>query len=772
MYSKTIKVRIYSCDFTAQTHRGDPAGKEFSTRSAPQMMHFTELYNHQGALRRRCATVRGMRRSPSLVDSASLELYYYCILYTVSSLSCRYSYSTQINERGNDVSDNPEPSRLRFINAGIFSVARRHVSASIPDIRRMLAVRSGYALEVLIVVCWAIFVTRPYLDFTITTQPAGVEYPAAIQSFYFWRNLIQCGPCALWNGAVNGGAPALADPYGAVAHPLVGAMTLLFGVPVGTKLVLTGTFIMAGIAQWLLAYELQTGRIVRIWSAALAVVGGHLAGRFQCGNLGLVLSTAACALAIPLIIRFMRNSNKRNAVLLGSAIASILLAGQGYYQIAFICVIASAAILLPADRTRWKTIGYHALLAAGIAFLLAAPLLIPLGVVLGAFTKDVDFGFASSQPIELLALNLLINDGGFYFNETLQKQPYPYLYINYIGWIPVLLAGIGLTHTGPPGNRRVILFLAAIAFLALWLASAAPLRLLLVLISDPELRGQIGGLRNIVTVNGLAVPPILGLAAIGLERLINAPWPRFQILGGNADDHLFVFNTRWLLALPVIIAVMSAYTYNKTWIATIPIDPVVIRVVDALDYSPHLHWVNHPFGEVGFLEYAVRKNLKISAGFRPWNLKERPPVEPEVAAFRDASPEGWRVMAVVEGIIIAAAPPGNEYAAVDDARGRRSVCTATGLGGDIRVTCDTPGGGTLRVREYAWPGWQARVNGAPAPFLDGPWLSVAIPPGVAEVTLRYRLWDAPLGVALCVVGVAISIWMWRSKRPDAPVSPV
>jgi hypothetical protein len=117
------------------------------------------------------------------------------------------------------VPDDPEPSRLRFINAGIFSVARRHVSASIPNIRRMLAVRSGYALEVLIVVCWAIFVTRPYLDFTITTQPAGVEYPAAIQSFYFWRNLIQCGPCALWNGAVNGGAPALADPYGAVAHP-------------------------------------------------------------------------------------------------------------------------------------------------------------------------------------------------------------------------------------------------------------------------------------------------------------------------------------------------------------------------------------------------------------------------------------------------------------------------------------------------------------------------------------------------------------------------
>lgn len=78
----------------------------------------------------------------------------------------------------------------------------------------------------------------------------------------------------------------------------------------------------------------------------------------------------------------------------------------------------------------------------------------------------------------------------------------------------------------------------------------------------------------------------------------------------------------------------------------------------------------------------------------------------------------------------------------------------------------------MRVREYAWTGWQARVNGAPAPLLDGPWLSVAIPPGVVEVTLRYRPWDAPLGVALCIVGVVISIWIWRSEPPDAPVSPV
>lgn len=186
---------------------------------------------------------------------------------------------------------------------------------------------------------------------------------------------------------------------------------------------------------------------------------------------------------------------------------------------------------------------------------------------------------------------------------------------------------------------------------------------------------------------------------------------------------------------------------------------------------PHLRWVNHPFGEVGFLEYAVRRNLKISAGFLPWRFKDRPPVEPEVAAFRESPPAGWTLLETVDTIIIAAAPPGNEYAAVTGADGTRSVCTATGRGGDIRVICDSPGGGTLSVKEYMWPGWQAQINGTSAVLLEEPWLSIVVPPGKVEVTLRYRPWDAPLGIALCIAGLAISVWVWRSERANLPVDP-
>lgn len=167
----------------------------------------------------------------------------------------------------------------------------------------------------------------------------------------------------------------------------------------------------------------------------------------------------------------------------------------------------------------------------------------------------------------------------------------------------------------------------------------------------------------------------------------------------------------------------------------------------------------------------MRRNLKISAGFRPWRFKDRPPVEPEVAAFCTAPPEGWTVLATVDTLTIAAPPPGNEYAAVTGADGMRSVCTATGLGGDMRIICDSPGGGTSSVKEYTWPGWQARVNGAPAVLLEGPWLNTVVPPGKVEVILRYRPWNAPPGIALCIVGLAISVWMWRSERQNPPLDP-
>ncbi len=32
-------------------------------------------------------------------------------------------------------------------------------------------------------------------------------------------------------------------------------------------------------------------------------------------------------------------------------------------------------------------------------------------------------------------------------------------------------------------------------------------------------------------------------------------------------------------------------------------------------------------------------------------------------------------------------------------------------------------------------------------------------------------WDAPLGIALCIVGLVLSAWIWWSERPVSPAAP-
>jgi hypothetical protein len=126
-----------------------------------------------------------------------------------------------------------------------------------------------------------------------------------------------------------------------------------------------------------------------------------------------------------------------------------------------------------------------------------------------------------------------------------------------------------------------------------------------------------------------------------------------------------------------------------------------------------------------------------------------------------------------DGVTIYAAPPGEEYAAIDRFDGGRTVCTARGEGGEIDVSCDAPAGGLLVVREHAGAGWGARVDGKERSLAgDGPWLALEVPAGPVEVQLRYRPWDVPVGIGLMVVGMLIAgYWLVRTGgRSHAPDS--
>jgi hypothetical protein len=616
--------------------------------------------------------------------------------------------------------------------------------------------------ELVLLAAWTIFVTRIFLNLDPTVIPPGNEYLSSIQTHHLWTRWQQCGLCALWDGSERGGAPAFADVHGSMLHPLVILATLGWGVVNGSKFALVGAFFMAGLAQWWLGYTLKLNPLARIWGGGMAIVAGNLAGRLELGAFGVVLSTAACALVLPPLIALNLTGTRRAAVGLGIVLALALVAGQGYMQVGLMFALPSALLLLPDDRASRIRLARRYALAIGVAVLLAAPFLVPYLHFLPEFVKATDPEFRSAQPFAFVPLNLVIDDYQFYMSDQLHKFPYPHLYVNYIGWIPVLLAVWACFGNSDTGQRRVIHFFIVLSVLSLWIASAEPLRLFLQFVPIPWLSEQIAGIRHPPQIAGLAVPALLGLSAIGIDRLLARAWPQIHIeIKSRQGAHVVGFDSILLMIIPLTAALISAQAFASTWIRTVPVGSEIRPLLTALQ-TPDLQWVNPPFGEHQYIESAVAMGLKMSFGIRTWNWRDHDLPQAVLEANRAGPPPGMTEQTVVDGIPIYATPPGWEYATVTHPDGSQTVCEAHGIGGDIDVACDLVQPGLLLVFENTWDGWSARSNGQQLVLQSGQWLSVELPLGKQTIQFRYRPWDVPLGFLMCAAGIILAGYVLRS----------
>ncbi len=636
------------------------------------------------------------------------------------------------------------------------------IARHLPDGRRPRG--TEFAVESGIIIAWALLVAWPLLDLNPAMVPSGREFLSAIQSHHIWAVAQQCGPCVMWNGAVRGGAPAFVDPYGSMLHPLVVVTSLGWGSINGAKLALAGAFIMAGMAQLWLGTLFGLGRIARLWGACLAIVAGHLSGRAEIGTFGLVLSTAACSLVLPALVAAARTGRQRDGAVLGLVLGQALLAGQGYMQVAMVLCLPLGLLLIP-----WHTPPAGArlrglLLGGVIGLALAAPFLVPLAHFAPAFTKDGDASFAAGQPVQWIPLNLLIDDAEFFWSGALQKLPYPYLYINYVGWIPALLAlwgGLVLWRR----QQQLALFLGLSVLMPLWLSSGTPLRWIALLLPG-TIADAITGLRHVPVMAGLAVPPLIVLAALAVDALLERLHQPLRISASFGQrGTAFGLDGRWLLLPVLLVALHSPWRFGQQWLQLTPLVPDTTAILDALA-TPELQWVNAPFGEHFFVTPAADRGLKLALGVRPWGWHERPLPDAWLNSYRDAPPEGLTPVGVVGGVQILRGPPERQYAQVIGDDGSRTVCRGSGRGGDLDIACPAHPAGRLVVREYMWPGWGADVDGRPASLVGTVWLEIAVPRDTQQIRLRYRPWDVPLGVALALTALGFSgmrIWRDRTK---------
>jgi len=603
--------------------------------------------------------------------------------------------------------------------------------------------------EILVIGIWAFWVGKPYLNFDPLTIPGGREFNSAIQSHHLWTRLKECGRCAFWNSSAPGGYPAFAEAYGSMLHPLVMISTLSLGVLNGAKITLVLSLWTAGIAQWWIARELDLGRIPRLWSGFLAVVGGHLTGRMELGLFGIILSTAMASLVIGGVLALVNRPGKKNALLLGVTAALALVAGQGYIQLGLAATIPAFVFLVLDEKLKIKSIWKYFALALGIAVFLSAYFLIPFAHFSPNFAKYWDPEFNLAQPIRFLPLNYVIDNLDFYRTDALLKQPFPSLYTLFIGWVPIALAVFGLTNDQKLSPSLKAYFTGSILIILLF-ASGDILRLL------AEQWHPLSGFRHSTLIAGITVPLILGLSAAGLDKILRLDWPKVKLMFSEKTGlETRMVSTHWLLLIPLVFNLSRTYQFSKIWIRNQPLNPEILQVDQAL-MTESLQWVEPPFGEHLYIEPAVRMGMKLSPGIIPWHWKDRELPTARLEASHAGQPaDTTGIVRSINDILIYERSE-EEYAAVIH-ENSSTPCQAAGLGGEIEVTCHTDQPGKLVIKENFWTGWKGWRDGKRIHLESSQWITTQAPSGKHHYQFQYRPWDVPLGLAVTAAGVVLCL---------------
>lgn len=622
---------------------------------------------------------------------------------------------------------------------------------------RFQRINPAYIIELILIGVWAFWIGREYLSFDPNIIPNGREFGSAIQTHHIWTRFRECGVCMLWNGTVSGGYPAFADVYGSMLHPLVVLSTLILGVINGAKITLILALLFAGIAQWWIAYELKLQRFPRLWSSGIAVIGGHLAGRMEQGNLGLVLSTAMASLVFGGILAVANSKGKRASILLGIVLASAALSGQGYIQVGLAGAFPAILIFVFDKKMRLKNVWKNFLLAIIIAGLLSAVFLIPFAHFSPNFVKYSDPEFNLAQPLKFIPLNYVIDSIEYFKSDVLNKQPFPALYTLFIGWIPIMLAVYGLTNKEKISKSIKGFFISSIALILLF-SSGDALKLL------SQIWESSTGVRHPSLIAGLTVPLILGLSAAGLDKLLKLDWPHLELhFSEEKELPTKPFPTQWIIIIPLIFSLHQGYQFTKLWIHTYEESPVVAQVVEGLK-TDTLQWVQPPFGEHIYIEPAVRMGLKISPGIMPWHWKDRSIPTAYLEASHSGQPMETSIVHKKINDIIIYSRPEQEYAVVINETNITS-CEAQGTGGTLTVKCNSEYAGELIVKEYNWFGWKGWIDGKEVNLFGDQWITVEAPVGFHIYTFRYLPWDVPLGLGLSIIGILLSVLLWYSSTP-------
>ena len=613
-------------------------------------------------------------------------------------------------------------------------------------------------LEVGLVIAWALWSSRVYADLNITTWPSlGGDFANNIQLYFNWTWLFKCGLCVLWNGSINGGSPMLADVFTPILHPGLVLPVLLWGGINGAKITLVVSAIMAGLAQWWLGKVLGLGSVARLWMSFLAVISGHLWARMDYGTVAMTFSIAAASLFFAPMLDLALHGRRLMVVALGLMMASAVLSGQGYMQIGIVFgALPPMAVFLFNSRLRLRPVWRSIAVAALITILITALWWLPLALFWPYISKTTDPTFSLAQKnVVYSLLNLFINDDTFLHTAVLGKTASDGLYSNFISWVPIVFAIVGICRARGK-DWRVIAYL----LLAIWLIYLTSTTWIFAKL-QPIAGDFFNGGRDPSLIAPLAVPLLLGLAGLGLDSLLKLRWPSISITTSAGASR--GIGMRWLMLIPAVWALYSVQSVTTTWRIVGEI-PDIYPIEQARTTTTE--WVAAP-DSFPFTPKSIYAGLKIilptDRTALIWGKGRVPPPAYLVLTANpvDTSTAEYVGNALGFNILRYA---NNEYASVQQGD-QQQACQSQAQAGNIDVVCDNAAAGVLTVYENNWTGWQATRDGQAVQLLPGNWLQADAPAGRHTYQFRYRPWDAGVGFILSVAGWGvIGLILWRKLR--------
>lgn len=616
------------------------------------------------------------------------------------------------------------------------------------------------ASELIPLLILAFLMAAPYLDFRQDYHPNGYEYYVMTITHYVWNLLPRCGTCVFWNGLLNGGMPAFSDLLGAVLHPLVILTTLIWGVINGSKIIIIVSLIMSGISMWWFAKELEVRLLSRIWISLFGVVGGYLIGRLESGNIVLALSVASASLLFPMVLRLAKQPTKRRIAALSILMALTWLSGEGYIQLGVVLAWFPAFLWLlhePGRKKQEKWIAFgKSLLISG---LLCGLLIVPAAHFLPSMDKDSCPNLPDLQPIRYLPLNLVIGDTALMGKTYLGMDTFPYSHINFIDWTPIILAVIAGYFVFQQKSKKVY----GVIYLSIFLALVFSTREIYIFLV-PHLP-FLDKLCSMSDSSSLMVPPLLVMAAWGLDRLFDVKWPRLSLGDGQKDGKEKSISIKWLILIPVLVlSFTNIIPFDKNYLG------VHLNSIQADEFAyaqiNEVQWVGVPANWQPTLLDEYRKVIMWDRHVI-WKNRQRLAGYIEFTSNPD---DTMQIVAKLKDFDVVRRPD-ELYATVITGDNSIIKCVAASLGGNINVTCNTPSQGILTVLDYQYNGWYAWVDGKSHSLLAGDWLSVNALPGNHTYTFRYRPWDVYLGALLSLIGVCMVIWLWI-KKDDRSENPL